>query len=67
MDLTALPSLSNVFDGADQWGEILTLLPVLIVLEIVLSADNAVALAAIALNVVASPAGSSSLAWFALS
>ena len=48
MDLTALPSLSNVFDGADQWGEILTLLPVLIVLEIVLSADNAVALAAIA-------------------
>ena len=48
MDLTALPSLSNVFDGADQWGEILTLLPVLVVLEIVLSADNAVALAAIA-------------------
>ena len=47
MDLTAL-SLSNVFDGADQWGEILTLLPVLIVLEIVLFADNAVALAAIA-------------------
>lgn len=48
MDLTALPSLSNVFDGADQWGEILTLLPVLVVLEVVLSADNAVALAAIA-------------------
>ena len=48
MDLTALPSLSNVFDGADQWGEILTLLPVLVVLELVLSADNAVALAAIA-------------------
>ena len=39
---------SNVFDGADQWGEILTLLPVLVVLELVLSADNAVALAAIA-------------------
>ena len=48
MDLTALPSLSNVFDGADQWREILTLLPVLVVLELVLSADNAVALAAIA-------------------
>lgn len=48
MDLTALPSLTNVLDGADQWGEILTLLPVLVVLEVVLSADNAVALAAIA-------------------
>lgn len=48
MDLTSLPSLSDVFEGADQWGEIFALLPVLVVLELILSADNAVALAAIA-------------------
>ena len=48
MDITALPSLSDVFDGADQWGEVLALLPVLVMLELILSADNAVALAAIA-------------------
>ena len=48
MDITALPSLTDLFDGADQWREVLSLLPVLILLELVLSADNAVALAAIA-------------------
>lgn len=48
MDITALPSLTDVFEGADQWGEVLALLPVLVMLELVLSADNAVALAAIA-------------------
>lgn len=48
MDITALPSLSDVFEGADQWGEVLALLPVLVMLELILSADNAVALAAIA-------------------
>ena len=48
MDITALSSLTDLFDGADQWREVLSLLPVLILLELVLSADNAVALAAIA-------------------
>lgn len=48
MDITALPALSDLFGGADQWWELLTLLPVLILLELMLSADNAVALAAIA-------------------
>ena len=48
MDITALPSLTDLFEGADQWGEVLSLLPVLVLLELILSADNAVALAAIA-------------------
>ena len=48
MDITALPSLTDVFEGADQWAEVLALLPVLVILELILSADNAVALAAIA-------------------
>ena len=48
MDITSLPSLSDFFEGADQWGEVLALLPVLVLLELILSADNAVALAAIA-------------------
>ena len=48
MDITALPSLSDLYEGADQWREVLSLLPVLVLLEVVLSADNAVALAAIA-------------------
>lgn len=48
MDVTTLPSISDWFEGVDQWGELLPLLPVLVVLEVVLSADNAVALAAIA-------------------
>ena len=47
MDITSLPSLSDFFEGADQWGEVLTLLPVLVLLELIF-ADNAVALAAIA-------------------
>ena len=48
MDITALPSLSDLYEGADQWREVVSLLPVLVLLEVVLSADNAVALAAIA-------------------
>ena len=48
MDITSLPSLTDFFEGADQWGEVLALLPVLVLLELILSADNAVALAAIA-------------------
>jgi predicted tellurium resistance membrane protein TerC len=42
------PSLSDFFEGADQWREVVSLLPVLVLLELILSADNAVALAAIA-------------------
>ncbi|EAU71781.1 TerC family protein [Synechococcus sp. BL107] len=48
MDITALPSLTDLYEGADQWREVVSLLPVLVLLEVVLSADNAVALAAIA-------------------
>ncbi len=50
MDVTTLPSISDLFEGVDQWGEVLTLLPVLVLLELVLSADNAIALAALARN-----------------
>ena len=52
MDITSLPSLSDLFEGAYQWGEVLALLPVLVLLELILSADNAVALAAIALSLI---------------
>ena len=48
MDITALPSLTDLYEGADQWREVVSLLPVLVLLEVVLSADSAVALAAIA-------------------
>lgn len=47
MEAESLPSLSTVLQGADQWGEVLLLLPLLVALEAVLSADNAIALAAI--------------------
>ncbi|MEB3270302.1 MAG: hypothetical protein VKJ44_01455 [Synechococcus sp.] len=42
-----VPSLSPLLRAADQWHELLLLLPVLVALELVLSADNAIALAAI--------------------
>ena len=48
MDSAALPSLTPLLDGVDQWAELLPLLPVLVALELVLSADNAIALAAVA-------------------
>ena len=48
MDTAALSSLTAWLDGVDQLGELLPLLPVLIALELLLSADNAIALAAIA-------------------
>lgn len=48
MDTAALPSLTAWLDGVDQLGELLPLLPVLVSLELLLSADNAIALAAIA-------------------
>ena len=48
MDTAALSSLTGWLDGVDQLGELLPLLPVLVTLELLLSADNAIALAAIA-------------------
>ena len=47
MEAESLPSLTSLLQGADQWGEVLLLLPLLVSLEAVLSADNAIALAAI--------------------
>lgn len=48
VEASSLPSLSPWLQAADQWHEVLLLLPVLVGLELVLSADNAIALAAIA-------------------
>lgn len=48
MEAESMPSLTPLIEGADQWGEMLLLLPLLVALECVLSADNAIALAAIA-------------------
>ena len=48
MEAESMPSLTPLLEGADQWGEMLLLLPLLVALECVLSADNAIALAAIA-------------------
>ncbi len=47
MDSASIQSLTPLLDGVDRWGELLPLLPIIISLELVLSADNAVALAAI--------------------
>ncbi len=47
MDSAALTSLTPLLDEIDQWVELAPLLPVLISLELVLSADNAIALASI--------------------
>ena len=47
MDSVALHSFRPFLDGVDSWYALLPLLPILVALEIVLSADNAVALAAI--------------------
>ena len=47
MEAESITSLSPLLDAADQWGEWLLLLPLLVALEAVLSADNAIALAAI--------------------
>ena len=48
MEASSLDSLKPLITAADQWHEVLLLLPVLVGLEVVLSADNAIALAAIA-------------------
>lgn len=48
MEAESIESLTPLLQQADQWGEVLLLLPLLVALEAVLSADNAIALAAIA-------------------
>tara|TARA_B100000700_G_scaffold329345_1_gene450675 strand:+ start:2492 stop:3199 length:708 start_codon:yes stop_codon:yes gene_type:complete len=47
MDSASLTSLSPFLDDIDRWVELAPLLPVIISLELVLSADNAIALASI--------------------
>ena len=46
----SLRSLTPLLDGIDRWVELAPLLPIIISLELVLSADNAVALASITKN-----------------
>ena len=47
MDSAAVNSFIPALDQVDSWSEILTLLPILIILELLLSADNAIALASL--------------------
>ena len=47
MDAVAVNSFIPTLDQIDSWSEIISLLPILISLEILLSADNAVALASL--------------------
>jgi YkoY family integral membrane protein len=47
MEAEMVPSLTPLLQRADEWSEVLLLLPLLVALEAVLSADNAIALAAI--------------------
>ena len=47
MDSASLKSLTPILDGIDRWVELAPLLPVIVSLELILSADNAVALASI--------------------
>ncbi|AAQ00043.1 MULTISPECIES: DUF475 domain-containing protein [Prochlorococcus] len=47
MDTASLDYLTPLLNGIDQWSEFATLLPFLVLLELILSADNAVALASI--------------------
>ena len=50
MDSASLRSLTPLLDGIDRWVELAPLLPVIVSLELILSADNAVALASITRN-----------------
>ena len=50
MDSASLRSLTPLLDGIDRWVELAPLLPIIISLELILSADNAVALASITKN-----------------
>tara|TARA_B100000579_G_C22788688_1_gene833269 strand:+ start:26 stop:727 length:702 start_codon:yes stop_codon:yes gene_type:complete len=47
MDSAAINSFIPTLDQIDSWSEILTLIPILIILELLLSADNAIALASL--------------------
>ena len=47
MDSAAINSFIPTLDKVDSWYEIFTLLPILIALELLLSADNAIALASL--------------------
>ncbi len=47
MEAESIESITPLIQAADQWSEVLLLLPLLVALEAVLSADNAIALAAI--------------------
>jgi YkoY family integral membrane protein len=47
LEAGSLDSVAPLIQAADQWSEVLFLLPLLVALEAVLSADNAIALAAI--------------------
>ena len=47
MDTASVNSFIPTLDQIDSWSEIFTLLPILVTLEILLSADNAVALASL--------------------
>ena len=47
MDTASVNSFIPTLDQIDSWSEILTLLPILISLELLLSTDNAVALASL--------------------
>jgi len=47
MEAGSIDSVAPLIQAADQWSEVLFLLPLLVALEAVLSADNAIALAAI--------------------
>tara|TARA_B100000965_G_scaffold226114_1_gene189294 strand:+ start:706 stop:1410 length:705 start_codon:yes stop_codon:yes gene_type:complete len=47
MDTASINSFIPTLDQIDSWKEIITLLPILIILELLLSADNAIALASL--------------------
>ena len=47
MDSASLNSLTPILDNVDRWIELAEILPVIVSLELILSADNAVALASI--------------------
>ena len=47
MDAASVNSFIPTLDQIDSWSEIITLLPILIILELLLSADNAIALASL--------------------
>ena len=61
MDSAALNSFIPTLDQVDSWYEIFTLLPILIALELLLSADNAIALASLTKSLASSELRSKAL------